>query len=395
MIRARGWLIASIACAAFGCADAPATRSSGDGRGMADAGVPVLQLRVADRVTGFAIAGDTISLDGAVGAALAGDTVYVLHRHAGLVIRHGFGDGVTAVLRRTGAGPGDVDPQGEAIAVSRRTMFAVAAGAGGTLRVWTGGGDVLYTRRLEVGAPQPSAPSLIRLALDADSAGRVYVGIEERVGDVVEARLYRYGPAEPDNATLPYTLPTAQLLPVRGIPGGYVLITDHIFRNGTGALSWAVAPDGLVYVANADRYRVDTLRIDGGRGSFIAMAVDPPPELTRAEVEQVLSRATAGGRSAHPDDVMPVLPATITALHHSGTHLWVGRGRTRADAGEWVYDLFDDDGAMVARVASPYRVADVSGRTAIAWTTGPSGELMMLRLAFEEGSAGLGSGAAP
>src|SRR5690606_35859000 len=173
-------------------------------------------------------------------------------------------------------------------------------------------------------------------------------------------------------------------LPVRGITGGYVLLTDHIFRNGTGALSWAVAPDGLVYVANADRYRVDTLRIDGGRGSFIEMPVDPPPELTRAEVEQALGRATAGGRSAHPDDVMPVRPATITALHHSGTHLWVGRGRTRAGAGEWVYDLFDDDGAMVARVTSPYRVADVSGRTAVAWTTGSSGELMLLRLGFEE-----------
>jgi hypothetical protein len=325
--------------------------------------------------------GDSLPLDGARAAVVAGNLAAILHSAEGRVIVVDLERLTFRLLGRSGSGPGDVPRPGTLpakLAVSPNGFIGILDYGTRTIRVWDTTGTIQWFKRIgnESWGPLWGAlgggPAIWPHGFFVDTLGRAYVPLGSSRGDDARMSVLRLGPRPGDSVTSP-AHESEGLVRYRfadGSQGMFQIPGDY--ARGEGHLHWGIDPDGLLFTARGGVSRVDTLRLGGGGGVFWTqadVARDPLPE---SEVARLL-----GGRTRTrptPAELMPLRPAAIADLRITAANLWIGRppgpvGRE--------YEIVDRVTGTVRRVVLGVGPAALSDRWVLGWSTGPDGELWL------------------
>jgi hypothetical protein len=235
-----------------------------------------------------------------------------------------------------------------------------------------------------------------------DDSGRAYVAVESHASGRRRVQLVRLG-RDPEDSAGSAWLDVQQPV-VRVSARGSVRRTlpnfAFLYGDNPGKLWWAVDASGLIYLANADRYQIDTMRLGrGGRGVLVARPEVEPEAARDADLERIVgSRATPGpgDDAVTARDLGRVRRAVVHGLMVEGDELWVGRRRFVDSASEYSYDLYGaGDGRFRRTVPAPRHLLGIGRDAALSATVDEDGERSLLLLRWVVGDSAAGEGAEP
>ena len=269
--------------------------------------------------------------------------------------------GVSTRLGEPGAGPGGyarpgglyAGLDGSTLLLDRGRIRALTVSADGTL----GGSRTIAIPDWSISSDQDI--DLQRL----DARGAVYYVRHSLGGAALGSRdgtILRFDP----DARTSTPIATVRRPEVRAMPAGDNVIIGRTII-GSPADGWGVAPDGRVAVVRADPYRVEWHAPDGKVVRGKPVPVDRLP-MTEADKQAFIASAAGQGPSVGMADRSSGAPLRLEPLFADtkppfapddllvspDARVWVLRSRPYG-ASAAIYDVFDDAGARIGRIALP------------------------------------------
>ena len=398
-LRAVLGLLAPAALLSAAACDAPGGRERSGPPGASPPARPdARRLVVRERIPAFlAPNGDSLLLSPASASAISGRRVAAVLTYDDRVAVHDIEAGTAVLLGGPGRGPGELTGGMWQVALSPAGFTAAASVIDGRVHVWAPDGALHFSR-----AVTPQLDMYPTVAVD--DSGRAYVAAESHASGRRRVQLIRLGRDAEDSAGSAWLEVPQPIVRVgaRGSVRRTLPNFAYLYGDNPGKLWWAVDASGLIYLANADRYQVDTMRLGGGgRGPLVARPEVEPEAASDAELERIVgSRAAPGpGEAAVTQrDLGRVRRAVVHGLMVEGDELWVGRRRGADTASEYSYDLYGPrDGRFRRAVPAPRQLIGIGRDAALSATVDDDGErsLLLFRWVAGDTAAAAGDGVEP
>lgn len=301
---------------------------------------------------------------GRPGNAMAGHRAAVLLPYDDRIAVYDVLGRSAMLLGGRGSGPGELSGGMWSLAQSPGGFTAAANLIDGRVHVWAPDGRLRFTRVVTPTLdPYPT--------VGVDDSGRAYVSKESYVDGRRRVQLLRLGRDRDDSAGSDW-LPSHQALirhDVRRTERRTVPSTDYVYGADRGKLWWAVNRTGLVFMANADRYRVDTLHLGGRASTFLERTDIQPRRIDAEERHRVLEqfmKPSLNGPPIPESEFGEMRRAVIRDLLVVDEEIWVGTAPASDTAQARSFDVYDvRNGRLLRVVNSPVALIGIGDGVAL------------------------------